>query len=50
MQVRPRLGKHRSAVTPTRDRKTPITAAARWINDRGSAATGQRDRGLLADL
>jgi len=26
--------------TPTRDRKTPITTAARWISHRGSAATG----------
>ena len=36
----PRLS-HATA-TPARDRKTPITAAARWISDRGSAATGQR--------
>jgi len=32
----------RATATPTRDWKTPITAAARWISDRGSAATGQR--------
>ena len=50
----------RAAVTPTRNQKTPITAAARWISDCGSATTGQRrswttcrslgELALLADL